>query len=169
MDISVTPSNTCCFTGHRPNKLPWGLNEEDERCIALKEKIFSVVSALYFSGIRHFICGMALGCDTYFAEAVIKLRLEHDDVTLEAALPCDGQADRWKEAQRKRYYHLVAECDYETLLQTEYTDDCMQKRNQYMIDSSSVLLAVYDGSWGGTMQTVNMAKKNGLEIIRLYP
>jgi len=38
-----------------------------------------------------------------------------------------------------------------------------------MIDSSSVLLAVYDGSWGGTMQTVNMAKKNGLEIIRLYP
>ena len=25
---------TICITGHRPNKLPWGLNEEDSKCIA---------------------------------------------------------------------------------------------------------------------------------------
>ena len=27
---------TCCFSGHRPDKLPWGLNERDPRCAALK-------------------------------------------------------------------------------------------------------------------------------------
>ena len=24
---------TCCFTGHRPQSLPWGFNEQDERTI----------------------------------------------------------------------------------------------------------------------------------------
>ena len=169
MHIPITPQNTCCFTGHRPKSLPWGTREDDIRCVALKEKLYDIVSALYESGIRHYICGMALGCDTYFAEAVIRLRLEHEDVTLEAALPCESQADVWSDAQRKRYYELVSACDYETLMQKEYTKDCMQKRNQYMIDNSSVLVAVYDGSFGGTMQTVNLAKKSGIEIIRIYP
>ena len=29
----------CCFTGHRPEKLPWRNNEADPRCIALKERL----------------------------------------------------------------------------------------------------------------------------------
>ena len=29
----------CAFTGHRPQKLPFGFNEEDPRCIALKAVI----------------------------------------------------------------------------------------------------------------------------------
>ena len=166
---AITPENTCCFTGHRPNKLPWGNNESDERCIKLKEALFDVVFALYFGGIRHFICGMAMGCDMYFAEAVFALRAEHDDVTIEAALPCEKQAERWPSYWRGRYYHTVSACDYETLLQKEYTKDCMKNRNIYMVDNSSVLVAVYDGSYGGTMQTVNYAVKKGLEIIRLTP
>ena len=30
---------TCCFTGHRPGKLPWRDDETDPRCVALKESI----------------------------------------------------------------------------------------------------------------------------------
>ena len=30
---------TVCFSGHRPEKLPWGDNERDERCVALKAAI----------------------------------------------------------------------------------------------------------------------------------
>lgn len=165
----INKKRTCCFTGHRPNKLPWRYDEDDPRCLKLKDKLFDVVSALYFSGIRHFICGMALGCDSYFAEAVFKLRAEHDDVTIEAALPCETQADVWTDYQRAKYYHMVSACDYETMLQKEYSNDCMLKRNKYMIENSSVLVAVFDGSYGGTMQTINLAVKNGLEIIRITP
>ena len=49
-----------------------------------------------------FICGMARGCDFYFAEAVLALRQERGDVTLEAAIPCPTQTDGWSGADRTR-------------------------------------------------------------------
>ena len=67
-------SVTCCFTGHRPNKLPWGNNEGDPRCLRLKEELAARLDGVYQAGFRHFLCGMALGCDLYFAEAVLTLR-----------------------------------------------------------------------------------------------
>jgi uncharacterized phage-like protein YoqJ len=45
----------------------------------------------------------------------------------------------------------------------------MLKRNRYMVDHSSVLIAVFDGVLGGTMQTINYARKKGLEIIEIRP
>lgn len=65
---------SCCFSGHRPSKLPWGYDESDPRCVEFKEKLSAVIGAVYDSGIKHFICGMALGCDMYCAEAVIRLK-----------------------------------------------------------------------------------------------
>ena len=164
-----TRHQSCCFTGHRPEKLPWGVNEEDPRAIALRERLFDVVEALYQSGITHFISGMARGADFYFCEAVLRLREEHGEITLEAALPYEEQMASWPENDRNRYFSLVSQCDYETLLQRAYSPDCMKKRNQYMVNHATVLVAVYDGQFGGTMQTVNYARRNGLEIIELRP
>ena len=169
MEPLINRDNTCCFTGYRPSKLPWKNDESDSRCVALKNKIYDVAEAVYLSGIRHFVCGMAQGCDTYFCEAVIKLRETYGDVTIEAALPCEGQADRWSESARNRYFNLIHRCDYETMVSRAYTSDCMTRRNKYMVDKSSVLIAVYDGQLGGTMQTVNYAKKKEIEIIRIMP
>ena len=165
----INRDNTCCFSGHRPIRLPWGENEDDPRCKALKVKIADILSAVYFSGIRHFICGMAQGCDMFFCEEALKLREEHPDITIEAAIPCEGQATNWPELLRNRYFRLVAQCDFETLISREYTADCMLRRNKYMVDNSSVLIAVYDGKLGGTMQTINYAKYYDVEIIEIKP
>ena len=62
---------TCAFTGHRENKRPWRGREDDPRCLRLKQMIFDAVEAVYQGGVRHYICGMAHGCDFYFAEAVL--------------------------------------------------------------------------------------------------
>lgn len=160
---------TCSFSGYRPEKLPWGYNENDPRCLKLKDKLDDVLRAVYLSGIRHFICGMALGSDMLFCEAVLQLKDEYPDITLEAALPCEDQASRWNEANRSRYFQLVSQCDKETYISRRYTPDCMLRRNKYMVDSSSVLIAVYDGRFGGTMHTVGYAETNGLEIIQIKP
>ena len=158
---------SCCFTGHRPQKLPWGYNELDPRCIAFKAKLAAVIRAVYESGIKHFICGMALGCDMYCAEAVIELRKSFDDITLEAAVPYDGQEAKWSEQNRRRYRSVLMQCDTTTLIQDAYTPGCMMRRNRYMVDNSNVLIACYNGSSGGTCNTVRYAMERDTEIIQV--
>ena len=163
----MTNPTSCCFTGHRPEKLPWRNDERDPRCLRLKEEIYDAARAVYESGIRHFICGMAKGCDMYFAEAVIALRDEVPGVTLEAAIPYDGQPERWPRVWRERYYRLAEECDKLTVLHRSYTPDCMMDRNRYMVDHSQVVVAVYNGSAGGTRSTMLYAMRTGRQIIEL--
>lgn len=160
MDRTVS----CCFTGHRPDKLPWGTREDDPRCLALKERLDRAVERAYAAGCRHFLCGMARGCDLYFAQAVLDLRARRPDVTLEGVRPCESQADRWPEEERARYQAILDQCDYETLVQHHYDRFCMMRRNRYMVDRSARIIAVYDGvPRGGTAQTLAYALRCGLE------
>lgn len=165
----VSREETCCFTGHRPGKLPWKEEEWDPRCLRLKERLAAAVDGAYEKGMRHFICGMARGADLYFCEAVLDLRRRQPDVFLEAAVPCPQQASRWPKAQKERYDRLLAECDLVTLVQENYTPDCMMRRNRYMVERSGMIIAVYDGLPGGTMRTLTYALRQGLELVQLAP
>ena len=106
---------TCAFTGHRPQHLPFGMNENDDRCVklkeALKEQIINLIEA---EDATHFITGMALGVDLYAAEIVLDLKARYPNITLESAIPCETQAVKWSMAQRERYYDIAAQCDKET-------------------------------------------------------
>ena len=157
----------CSFTGHRPEKLPWGDQEEDPRCLELKDKLATSVGTAYEAGYRHFLCGMARGADFYFCDAVLELRERRSGVTLEAVIPCEEQAARWSERERERWFSLVERCDGETMLQHHYDKGCMLRRNRYLVDHSSMLIAVYDGMLGGTMYTLSYAMKRGLETVIL--
>ena len=158
---------SCCFTGHRPAKLPWGYHETDPRCLTLKRRLRDAVEIAYEQGYRHFLCGMAQGCDLYFCECVLEMRSLHPDVTLEAAIPCPTQADAWPAAQRERYQRLVSACDYETMVSDRYSSSCMLRRDRYMVDHASLLIAAFDGSAGGTRYTVEYALKRGLSVVDL--
>lgn len=158
---------TCCFTGHRPEKLPWKNNESDPDCAALKQVLFDTLEALYDAGYRRFIGGMASGADIYFGEAVAALRDTRPDVILEGIVPFQGQERRWSAAWRRRYARLSEACDRLTVLHPAHTPGCMMERNRRMVDSSSLLIAVYDGRPGGTRNTVNYAVSQGLTVIQL--
>ena len=157
--------SSCCFTGHRPAKLPWGENENDIRCIALKARLRAAAESAILEGMEHFLCGMAEGCDLYFCEIVLELRERYPRITLEAALPCPTQSDGWSEASRERYRALLKQCDYETMVQDKYTPGCMQRRNRYMVDHSSLLIAAHDGLPGGTRNTILYALKRGISVV----
>ena len=162
-------SRTCCFTGHRPEKLPWGTDEGDPRCRMLKKKRYDAVEAAYGEGMRHFICGMARGCDFYFAEAVLALRAERGDVSLEAAVPCPTQADSWPAEDRARWRRILDQCDLETMVQHSYTPGCMLRRNRYMVDHSALVIAVYDGTSGGTRRTLEYALRRKVPFLDIDP
>jgi uncharacterized phage-like protein YoqJ len=41
----------------------------------------------------------------------------------------------------------------------------MMRRNRYMVDRSSLLLACYDGRPGGTMSTILYAERSEVKVI----
>ena len=142
--ILCVVERTLCraFTGHRPKGL--GYPESDERCTALKQCIHSlIVRMIEEEGVTHFISGMAQGVDLYAAEIVLELKEQYPQITLECAIPYERQAVRWPAALRERYFSIASRCDKETMLQRQYTRDCMKKRNQYMVDCADVVLAVW--------------------------
>ena len=161
---------TCAFTGHRPQHLPFGMNENDERCVKLKEELKEqIIHLIETEGVTHFITGMALGIDVYAAEIVLDLKTKYPYITLESAIPCETQAVKWSVAARERYYNIAAKCDKETMLQREYTPGCMEKRNQYMVDHADYILAVWNGRPSGTGNTVRYAQKKGKFVIVIDP
>ena len=141
----MTTAQICCFTGHRPDKLPWGEQEQDPRCVRIKAELSAALERAYGLGYRHFISGMARGGDLYFAEAVLALREKYPDVLLECARPCETQSSGWPEKEQRRYLEILDRCDYETLVQHTYDRGCMQRRNRYMVDRSALVLSVYNG------------------------
>ena len=158
----------CGFTGHRPEKLPWGSDEGDERCAALKERLTRAVCSQVERGADVFLCGMARGCDFYFAEAVLNLKREGLGVRMEAVLPCPEQPSRWPRADARRYERILKECDAVYLVQERYTDGCMLRRNRAMIDRCDTLISVWDGTLGGTAAAVRYARHKGIEIEALW-
>lgn len=159
---------TCCFTGHRPQKLGYG--ENTVQCDQLKQTLKNIiVSLIEKEDVTHFISGMALGVDTFAAQIVIDLKKEYPWITLECAIPCETQAEKWHERDRDLYFHLIAKCDKETLLQHKYTANCMQRRNKYMVNNSDFVLAVWNGKPSGTGNTVFYAEKQGKTVIQIEP
>lgn len=161
---------TCAFTGHRPQKLPFDLNEEDARCTALKEELRKqIINLIENENVTHFISGMALGTDLMAAEIVLDLKVSYPGITLESAIPCETQAVKWTVSQRERYYDIAAQCDKETMLQSQYTPDCMDKRNRYMVDHADFILAVWNGKPSGTGRTVTYARGKNRTVIVIDP
>lgn len=160
----------CMFTGHRPQGLPFGGRETDARCVALKARLSELIEEMIAkNGVTAFFTGMALGVDTYAAEAVLSAKIAHPEIKLFAAVPCRDQAARWHTEDRLRYEALLARCDRRFLLQEVYTPDCMHKRNRFMADHAAFCIAVWSGAPGGTGSTVKYAEKAGLRVTVVDP
>lgn len=63
----------CAFTGYRPQKIPFGFNESDPACEALKAELYRRIVDLIGQGYAHFLSGGAMATDTWAAEAVVEL------------------------------------------------------------------------------------------------
>ncbi len=160
----------CAFTGHRPKKFPWGYDETDVRCVALKNVLAEQITKLVDAGYTDFFSGMAEGTDTWAALAVLALKKENPALKFHCVLPCEGQADKWSASARELYFSILEQADSVVYVSREYSKDCMLKRNRYLVDHAACLLAVYNGEWrGGTAMTVRYAWKMGREVVVIDP
>ena len=154
--------HSVAFTGHRPQKLPFGFDETDPRCVDFKRRLCNSIEMMILEGYTHFISGGALGMDMYAAEAVLTLREQYPEITLEIAIPHDGQTAKWPQSLRDRAERIREEADGITWIAHEYPKRCLFDRNYYMVSHCSVLLACFDGQPGGTAQTIETAHRLGL-------
>ncbi len=159
----------CCFTGHRCQKLPWGFNEKDIRYYKTKKDVREKIETLIGKGYTYFLNGMAIGFDMMAAEIVLEMKLKHPKVFLECVLPCKNQEIRWNIYQQSRYREILSKADKTTCLSEKYTDRCMLDRNEYMVNNSDCVIALYNGKGGGTLQTINYAKKLDKEVFIIKP
>ena len=150
-------AHTCCFTGHRPQKL--AQNENQMRPL-LEKAILQAID----KGFTSFISGMAPGVDIWAGEAVCRLRNEYG-LRLICAVPCPGFADGWPEEQRLRYGALLAKADESFYVCDKPDPKCCSLRNRRMVADSGLVIAAYNGTQGGTAETVAYAKAAGIEII----
>lgn len=149
---------TVCFTGHR------ALSPKDHQ---LRAHLDELLILLYHQGYRDFLCGGALGFDQIAAEQVIRLREKHPDVRLIFCLPCADQCARWKRADCSRYERLLYLSDETRVLSPAYYDGCMQTRNVYMVDHSSLCVACMTHLRGGTLATVRYAIFQDVPVVNI--
>ena len=159
----------CCFTGHRLQKLPWKSDELSPMCISFKEKLKQQIIDLIKLDYTYFISGMALGSDMICAEIILRLKKDYPYTKLEAAIPCPQQADRWHTELRNRYNYILEQCDEIHICSPNFTSTCLHIRNSYMVNKSNAVIAIWDGTPGGTKNTIDLAKRKGLDIYLLNP
>ena len=150
----------CCFTGHRPEKL-----EQSESVVveALKKEIRTAIA----DGFQTFISGMARGVDIWAAEIVLVLRDEGAAVRLICASPYRGFESRWSRDWQERYRLVMGRADLVRFICPAYRRDCFQRRNEWMVDHSARVIAIYNGEGGGTRNTVAYAKQNGVPVVNV--
>ena len=161
---------SCAFTGHRSNKLTWRYDENDTRCLALKEVLTEQITVLAEAGFTQFLSGMAEATDTWSALAVLSLREKNPAIKLHCILPCTAQAEKWSASSRELYRSILERADSVVYVSRDYHKNCMLDRNRFLVEHASTLLAVYNGvRRSGTGATVNYARKMGREIIVIDP
>jgi uncharacterized phage-like protein YoqJ len=155
----------CCFSGYSTFDLSYEKTDYRE----LKKIMKLVIQNLFYQGYSNYLCNFDKGADLYFAESLFEMKLIYPTLSLESIIPYENQASGWPERERERYYDLLAKCDKEILLYTQYQRGCLLESNKIMIDNSDILITVFDGKLSLTMQAIQYAKKSSKKIICINP
>ncbi len=164
----------CCVTGHRPKGFPFKYNAADpfiddpRECFLFseyKEMLEKEVESLVNEGYTHFITGMADGADLDFAECVMRNRIYHENIILEADMPYPTDVKKLMDGNKVRKSHILSNVNLIHNVSNRYYNGCMQKRNRYMVDRSDLVFAIWNGEEkGGTWDTIQYARKQNKPI-----
>lgn len=151
---------TYAATGHRPDKLGGYYDlTAAERLARIAGEFLAACQP------DRVISGMAQGWDTAVATAAVRLGLPFT-----AAVPFVGQELMWPLTARKRYANLL-ECADEVVIVSPgaFSNAKMQTRNEWMVNRADLVVAMWDGSRGGTANCLDYAGARGVPVVNLFP
>ncbi len=145
-----------CFTGHRDIKA--------EDITYVKSCLRLLIRQEIRNGATNFMSGLAKGVDTYAAQIVYDEKKNFPHIVLEGAAPYRGRLNS-KDPETRA---IIGVCDKIFVVSEKYAKGCFQKRNEFMVDNSDKVIAVYDKrKKGGTRNTIKYAEKSGKDIFVL--
>ena len=150
----------CCFTGHRPEKLQYS---EREIKLLLEKAIDDAIAAGYVT----FITGMAPGTDIWAAEIVLEKKKYNSALHLICAVPHPGFEKRKSKYEEERYMNIISNADCVRIICKYYFKACYQQRNEFMVNHSSLVIAVWNGMVSGTKNCIDYAKRKGVKVINV--
>ena len=134
----------CAIIGCSPMCFPWGFDEEDEGCVALKLILMNQISKLRGEGCTHFAVSMDCGVGLYAAEILQGLKESDDALETICYIPYEEQATKWTPELRERYFNALAACTEVVNVAYEKTVGCEFKAHLEAIKDSDTVIAVYD-------------------------
>ncbi|MFI3320100.1 MAG: SLOG family protein [Rikenellaceae bacterium] len=166
----INKEKTIAFTGNRNLTSPDG-RPLNELKAAICNRLMELLEREYLdNGINTFISGMALGFDLLCATVVVELKRKYPEIRLVAALPFIEQADKYSEADKAQYRHLIDQADF-TIAVGGYThtNQAYHDRNDFMLTNASKIIAYHNGkARSGTGSTLRKAGEQCVEVVNLY-
>lgn len=150
-------NKSCCFTGHRPCKLgiEWS---------KVKELLEEEIDGAILDGYVTFITGMAMGTDILAAEIIIERKKHNNNLRLVCALPHPNFDSRRNAEEKIRFNKIIENSDIIEEVNNHCFRGCYQIRNEWMVNHSSLVIAVFNGQKGGTKNTIDYAKNHGVIV-----
>lgn len=156
-DFSIERSKTCAFTGHRPEKI---YGKEAYVITELRKEIIAAIE----DGYTTFVSGGSRGVDLWAADVVLELQRKNKDIHLVCAIPFPGFDDRWPMDWKKHLQLVMKKADHIQIIDQAYNPGAYQKRNEFMCDNASRIIAVYNGRPSGTRNTIEYASTQGIPV-----
>lgn len=156
----INKEETCCFTGPRPEKIT-------EDISIIRESLRKSIIGAANSGYKNFITGMSRGFDLIAAQVVIELQ-EELDINLVCAIPYLDQDSLWSKSDKEKYNDVITKATYSICLSDKFIRGIYHTRNRFMIDYSSLIIAYYNNTQGGTKYTIDYATTQKKPIVNLY-
>ena len=160
------------FTGHRPEKIAEWQGAPERTEVAIRKRLGEEIARLVSQeGATSFMSGMAPGFDLWAADEVLRLRAEGrigEGVRLILAIPYPSFERSFAARYRGLYEYILERADEVIYVAPGYHHGCYRNRNAFLVDSADVIVAYYEGSEGGTRETIRMATKGQKRVINLH-
>ena len=137
-------TKTSAIIGCSPMCFPWGFDEEDEGCAALKLILINQITKLRGEGCTRFAVSMDCGVGLYAAEILHGLKESDGALDTICYVPYEEQATKWTPELRDRYFNALAACTDAVNVAYVKTVGCEFKAHLEAIKDSDTVIAVYD-------------------------
>lgn len=158
IDLSVN-DHFIAGTGHRPDKCG-GYNVDTRQKMQRVAREYLAL-APQVDGV---LSGMALGWDQALAHAAIDLNLP-----VVACVPFKAHGLNWP-AESQAYYRKLLDRCFEVVVVCPgpYSAEAMQIRNEYMVENAARVVALFNGSAGGTANCIRYANTRGVPVDNVW-